>query len=113
MVNLFGSEKQKRAFSAAKRNVVDEGELSAALATAVSHVKKETDSVLSGINMCCVLHTVLISCSLSACTCVESVSMQSSGLMPPHNAAAESPQDVYNIEDSILADLLIDLHKYY
>ena len=49
MVNLFGSEKQKRAFSAAKRNVVDEGELDAALATAVSHVKKEVEGVVSGI----------------------------------------------------------------
>lgn len=49
MVNLFGSEKQKRAFSAAKRNVVDEGELDAALATAVSHVKKEVEDVVSGI----------------------------------------------------------------
>lgn len=48
MVNLFGSEKQKRAFSAAKRNVVDEGELDAALATAVSHVKKEVEDVVSG-----------------------------------------------------------------
>ena len=27
--------------------------------------------------------------------------MQCSGLMPPHNPAAEAPQDVYNIEDSI------------
>lgn len=49
MVNLFGSEKQKRAFSAAKRNLVEEGELDAALATAVSHVKKETEGVASGI----------------------------------------------------------------
>lgn len=49
MVNLFGSEKQKRAFSAAKRNVVDEGELDAALATAVSHVKKEVEDVVSGM----------------------------------------------------------------
>ena len=49
MVNLFGSEKQKRAFSAAKRNVVDEGELDAALATAVSHVKKGVEDVVSGI----------------------------------------------------------------
>lgn len=48
MVNLFGSEKQKRAFSAAKRNIVDEGELDAALATAVSHVKKEVEDVVSG-----------------------------------------------------------------
>ena len=47
MVNLFGSEKQKRAVSAAKRNLVDEGELDAALATAVSHVKKETEGVVS------------------------------------------------------------------
>ena len=49
MVNLFGSEKQKRAFSAAKRNLVDEGELDAALATAVSHVKKEVEGVASGM----------------------------------------------------------------
>ena len=49
MVNLFGSEKQKRAFSAAKRNVVDEGELDAALATAVSHIKKEVEDVASGM----------------------------------------------------------------
>ena len=27
--------------------------------------------------------------------------MQCSGLMPPHNPAAEAPQDVYNVEDSI------------
>ena len=46
MVNLFGSERQKRAFSAAKRNLVDEGELDAALATAVSHVKKESEDVV-------------------------------------------------------------------
>lgn len=26
---------------------------------------------------------------------------QDSGLMPPHNPAAESPQDVYDINDSI------------
>ena len=52
MVNLFGSEKQKRAFSAAKRNIVDEGELDAALATAVSHVKKEVEDVVSGILLC-------------------------------------------------------------
>ena len=32
---------------------------------------------------------------------VESQSMQSSGLMPPHNPSAETPQDVYNMEDSI------------
>ena len=49
MVNLFGSEKQKRAFSAAKRNVVEEGELDAALATAVSHVKKEVEDVVPGM----------------------------------------------------------------
>ena len=47
MVNLFGSEKQKRAFSAAKRNIVDEGELDAALATAVSHIKKEVEEVVA------------------------------------------------------------------
>ena len=47
MVNLFGSEKQKRAFSAAKRNIVDEGELDAALATAVSHIKKEAEEVVA------------------------------------------------------------------
>ena len=49
MVNLFGSEKQKRAFSAAKRNLVEEGELDAALATAISHVKKEVEGVASGM----------------------------------------------------------------
>ena len=35
--------------------------------------------------------------------------MQCSGLMPPHNPAAEAPQDVYNIEDSIFNLLIINL----
>ena len=60
MVNLFGSEKQKRAFSAAKRNVVDEGELDAALATAVSHIKKEVEDVASGMILLYGLRTILL-----------------------------------------------------
>lgn len=46
---------------------------------------------------------MMINCiSIISVVCfVESQSMQSSGLMPPHNPSAETPQDVYNMEDSI------------
>ena len=39
MVSLFGSERQKRAYSASKRNKVEQEALESALASAVSHAQ--------------------------------------------------------------------------
>lgn len=48
MVSMFGSEKQKRAFSAAKRNKVESDVLETALATAVTHAQNEIDKTAPG-----------------------------------------------------------------
>lgn len=81
MVSLFGSERQKRAYSASKRNKVEQEALESALASAVSHAQTAVEQ--------------------SQTEADGSVSLQSSGLMPPHNPQAEVPQDVYNINDVI------------
>lgn len=49
MVALFGSEKQKRAFAAYKRNKVGTDALETALASAVSHAETVTDTPEEGI----------------------------------------------------------------
>ena len=43
MVSSFGSERQKRAYAAAKKNRVEASTLETALATAVTHAQTEVD----------------------------------------------------------------------
>ena len=121
MVKLFGSEKQKKAFSAAKRNLVEAGALESALTTALSQAEKEMEEAASGVCTCvymcvytCVymcVHVCIYMCVhvYVVCVCFYSFildsTQQNSGLMPPHNSSAESPQDVYNLEDSILKQI--------
>jgi DNA-directed RNA polymerase I subunit RPA49 len=82
MVALFGSEKQKRAFAAYKRNKVGSEALQTALATAVTHAEASFEAV------------------------EEAPLAQGSGLAPPFNPQAEVPRDVYKINDIIsLEDL--------
>ena len=52
MVKLFGSEKQKKAFSAAKRNLVEAGALESALTTALSQAEKEMEEAANGVCTC-------------------------------------------------------------
>ncbi len=47
MVSLFGSERQKRAFSAAQKNRLESGILDSALETAFSHAQEEVDKMSS------------------------------------------------------------------
>jgi DNA-directed RNA polymerase I subunit RPA49 len=83
MVALFGSERQKRAFAAYKRNKVDSGALETALASAVTEAGTSQEA-----------------------TGEAAASMQGSGLAPPFNPQAQTPQDVYNVSDIIsLVDL--------
>ena len=68
MVKLFGSEKQKKAFSAAKRNLVEAGALESALTTALSQAEKEMEEAASGCVYMCV-HVCIYMC-VHVCTCV-------------------------------------------
>lgn len=49
---MFGSEKQKRALSAAKRNRVESDVLETALATAVTHAQNEIEKMSTGQLVC-------------------------------------------------------------
>ena len=55
MISLFGSEKQKRAYAAYKRNKVDTDVLESALASAVSQAEssQEATPALAGITCGC------------------------------------------------------------
>ena len=48
VVSTFGSEKQKKRYSAAKRNRLESESLETALATAVAHVQSEADKEEAG-----------------------------------------------------------------
>ncbi len=48
MVSTFGSEKQKKKFSAAKRNRIEIDTLETALETAVVHVQNEVEKAEAG-----------------------------------------------------------------
>ena len=48
VVSTFGSEKQKKRYSAAKRNRLETDALETALATAVAHVQNEADKEEAG-----------------------------------------------------------------
>ena len=98
MVKLFGSERRKRAFSAAQKNQLDSEVLETALEPAFSHHQTKTDAQTP-------LATGQFPLYFSADPLPELLtapSSQSSGLMPSPNLAAESPQDVYDLHDSIL-----------
>ena len=51
MVALFGSEKQKRAFAAYKRNKVGSEELETALASAVTHAETNLETAEEGVHI--------------------------------------------------------------
>lgn len=78
MVKVFGSEKRKRAYTAAQRNKVETGTLETALEPAFSHAEAAIEMTPSA-----------------------DLASMNSGLKPPHNAAAESPQEVYDINDIV------------
>jgi DNA-directed RNA polymerase I subunit RPA49 len=82
MVALFGSEKQKRAFAAYKRNRVGSEALETALASAVTHADTNLE----------IPETAAVQ------------PMRGSGLAPPFNPQAQAPCDVYNISDIISLD---------
>lgn len=95
VVSTFGSEKQKKRYSAAKRNRLETDALETALATAVAHVQNEADKEEAGsCTGYCGNGVNVFLCYIAP--------LQSSGIMPLHNPLAERPQDVYNLEDSIL-----------
>lgn len=98
MVKVFGSEKRKRAYSAAQKNIVETGVLETALEPAFSHAQANIEKAPSTGS------TPDIHFSVRGVISVIFLGSmpQDSGLMPPHNPAAESPQDVYDINDSIL-----------
>lgn len=97
MVQVFGAEKQKRAYSAAKRNLIETEVLETALEPAFAQAKERaaTDGYFPLENFFAVVCDDFFFFFLD-------LMPQDSGLMPPHNPTAESPQDVYDVNDSIL-----------
>ncbi len=102
MVSSFGSERQKRAYAAAKRNMVEADTLKSALATAVTHAEEEVGGTTELGKSLIPPSPPLVVPHAYPPSSLGSQSMQGSGLMPPCNTTAERPQDVYNISDSIL-----------
>lgn len=118
MVSSFGSERQKRAYAAAKRNKIESGALETALATAVAHAQTEVERASQGeeetVAGCTASH-VQLGCAhttgsdgsiMSESRFVpfhfpDSQLLQNSGLIPPHDPRAGTPQDVYDLNDSI------------
>ncbi|CAI8040406.1 DNA-directed RNA polymerase I subunit RPA49 [Geodia barretti] len=97
MVALFGSEKQKRAFAAYKRNKVGSEALQTALATAVTHAEASFEAVEEGKLF---VHELQFAVENIAPTVAPLA--QGSGLAPPFNPQAEVPRDVYKINDKDL-----------
>ena len=54
MISMFGSEKKKRAFSAAQKNKLEGDVLETALATAVTHAQNEIDKMAPGKLKTCI-----------------------------------------------------------
>lgn len=88
LVSSFGSEKQKRAVTAAERNRVDPASLDAVLATAVTHARGEAEKAAE-----------------------EPSVPEGSLLVPRHNPDAQTPQDVYNLGDIITDEELRALKR--
>ena len=108
MVALFGSEKQKRAFAAYKRNKVGSEALQTALATAVTHAEASFEAVEEGKLFVHELQFAVENISPTVAPLA-----QGSGLAPPFNPQAEVPRDVYKINDSILSSVYYSLHPLH